>query len=481
MPYSSNVEANKPLARHTTPWKTPTLFWRTFLLIGLLLALSLYGWYQFFVWFERGPRAQQFAHQLVSGVNLTRAALLYADPAKRQQLLAELAEEEGIRIYPLKKQDVKAPLPNRKLFDLMEDFIQLELGTDTLVAGKVNNVDGLWISFAIDDDWFWAYFPKEHVTSVPTLEWLSWAVVALLLSLTGALILVQFVNRPIAQLTAAASLLASGRMPKKIPQQGPAEIRLLTASFNHMVQDLEQSEQDRTLMLAGISHDLRTPLTRLRLELEMSQLDEMTRHAISDDLDQMEMIVKQFMDYAQLQHIPARQENVNLSQLIEETLVRYQERTKDEASLLDLNCAIHPVPLIQGNASELSRLVINLLENARSYSQYENEQTIKIKIELLANQKEIILSLRDYGPGVPEDLLGELTRPFKRLDTARSNANGTGLGLAIVERIVQRHRGILEVSNVQTAQPNDHGLQFVIRFPFSLALESISPARFDVA
>ena len=82
---------------------------------------------------------------------------------------------------------------------------------------------------------------------------------------------------------------------------------------------------------------------------------------------------------------------------------------------------------------------------------------------------------------MPEDLLGELTRPFKRLDTARSNANGTGLGLAIVERIVQRHRGILEVSNVQTAQPNDHGLQFVIRFPFSLALESISPARFDVA
>lgn len=472
MPYSTESPSQPRPRHHTqrhTPWRTPTLFWRTFLLIALLLAISLYGWYQFFVWFERGPRAQQFAHQMVSVVNLTRSSLIYAEPSERPNLLAELSANEGIRVYPLEADDKIKPLPDRKLFQLMRGYIQLELGSDTQMVGSVNDLNGLWISFAIEEDWYWAYFPKERVTRVPPLEWLSWGGLALLLSLFGALVLVRLVNRPIAQLTAAASLLASGRMPKSLPQRGPAEIRLLTASFNHMVQDLKQSEQDRTLMLAGISHDLRTPLTRLRLELEMSQLDESTRQAMASDLDQMEVIVKQFMGYARLQHSPETQEPVRLRDLIEDTLAPYQQRIQSGDLALELSLTLNDVPSLQGNPQELARLLINLLENALRYGKADETEKVRVAISLNAKaditSRTIQLSFRDHGPGVPEKQLSELTRPFKRLNTARSNANGTGLGLAIVERIVQRHRGSLEVRNLGTSNSSEHGLEFVMRFP----------------
>ncbi|RCS59676.1 ATP-binding protein [Parvibium lacunae] len=444
-----------------------TLFWRTFLLIALLLGLSLFGWYRFFVWFERGPRAQQFAEQLVSVVNLTRTALIYADPRERQNLLSELAFNEGIRVLPLEPNDVTTPLPDRKLIQMVRGFIQLELGTETRIVGRVNDQPGFWVSFSIEDDWYWVYFPAEKVNRIPALEWLSWGLIAILLSVVGALIIGRFLNRPLAQLTKTAKQVANRQLPEALPVRGPMEIRLLTSAFNHMLQDLRQSEEDRALMLAGISHDLRTPLTRLRLELEMAPLDQSSRDGMVGDLDQMEGIVRQFTDFARLQHTDLLKTDIELATLIEETLKPYLQRQQIDQTSLSLHTALDSVPPIRGNPQELQRVLINLIENALHYGHLSSSLDqptaaipVRLDISLVQQGQTVILTMRDYGPGVPESALPILTQPFRRLNSARTDTKGTGLGLAIVDRIVRRHQGQLIIRN---AAPS--GLAFELHFP----------------
>ena len=129
-------------------------------------------------------------------------------------------------------------------------------------------------------------------------QWIGWAAVALMLSVIGAVLITRLINRPLAQLSAASQRLGSGYDPAPLPETGPIEIRTVNESFNRMVADLGKLDADRAVLLAGISHDIRTPLSRLRLELEMAPLPEATRNAMVADIEQMDAIVRQFLDYA---------------------------------------------------------------------------------------------------------------------------------------------------------------------------------------
>ncbi len=278
--------------------RSPSLFWRTLLLVLLLIVASLAAWLQSYRVLERGPRAQTIAQQVVSVVNITRAALVYADPFVRSDLLAELAANEGVRIYPLEPDDKVAPLPDGPLIKLMEQAIVNKLGADTRLASEVNGIAGLWISLSIADDDYWVYISRDPVARTYGTQWIGWAAVALLLSVIGAILITRLINRPLAQLSRASAELGSGRDPAPLPETGPVEIRTVNESFNRMVTDLGKLEADRALLLAGISHDLRTPLSRLRLELEMAPLPEGSRAAMVGDIEQMDAIVRQFLDYA---------------------------------------------------------------------------------------------------------------------------------------------------------------------------------------
>jgi two-component system, OmpR family, osmolarity sensor histidine kinase EnvZ len=430
------------------------LFWRTFLLIALLIAVSLAAWFQSFRVIEREPRAQRVALQLVAIVKLTRTALLYSDPDLRRALLQDLESNEGVRVYPRETTDKYKLQPDESLNRLIEHDIRGRLGDDTIIAQSVNDIPGVWISFKIDDDDYWVAL--DQLDNVTGLQWAGWGVFALALSLFGAAFITSLVNRPFARLAMAARRVGSGQSPEQLPERGLGVAAETNRSFNQMVRDLEQLEADRALMLAGISHDLRTPLARLRLETEMSPSDQTTKDAMIDDIEQMDMIIGRFLDYARpVQRMP---EPVDLSVIAGELAARMS--TEDGIRLIT---RLAPSAVIEADETDIRRVVGNLIENARKYGLSEADGIPHVILETRVSHSRVELSVVDEGPGIPEDQLALVTRPFYRVNSARTQANGTGLGMAIVQRLVGRYRGALRLRN-RTPGP---GLEVTIEFPLA--------------
>jgi two-component system, OmpR family, osmolarity sensor histidine kinase EnvZ len=421
--------------------RAPSLFWRTLALVLLLIVASLAAWLQSFRVFERAPRAQTVAQQVVSVVNLTRAALLYSDPFVRRDLLAELATNEGIRIYPLEPTDEVKPLPDSALMRIVQGTVVQKLGPGTRMASTVNGSAGLWVSLDIDEDRYWVVIDRDPVARTYGTQWTGWAVVALLLSVIGAVIITRLINKPLAQLSQAASELGSGRQPAPLPEAGPTEIRTVNQSFNRMVTDLGKLEADRAVLLAGISHDLRTPLARLRLELEMAKISDETRSAIVADIEQIDQIVGQFLDYARTSpQAPAV--DIDLTALVQAATRRARVEAAPNATLdLLLAKAVH----LHGYRTELDRALDNLLTNALRYGRDPASGRLAVTVSLVVDGSDAVIAVADSGPGIPTAQIDRLLRPFERGGQARSGTNGAGLGLPIVERIARLHGGALRL------------------------------------
>ncbi len=422
-------------------WLRSGLFWRTFFLLAFLIAASMAAWVASFRVVERTPRGEQIAAQVVSIVTITRAALMHSAPMLRRELLFELASSQGIRVYPKEVEDEVEPLADRELIRVVEDNVRARLGADTQFAGSVNEIPGFWVSFYIDDDDYWLMLDRERIERASGIQWLGWGGVTLLLSLVGAVFISRLINQPLARLSAAARAIARGRAPAPLPEKGPAEISEANQSFNQMVRDLQQVESDRAVILAGISHDLRTPIARMLLEVEMAKLSDEARQGMQSDLAQMEAIISQFLDYARPAD-PSQYATLDLSALLERTV-----RDAGRSSELQAEGAIEPGLTVRGNATELTRVIENLIENARRYGKTAGKAVAHVSVTARNDGSEVMIEVADRGPGLPEDQVANLLRPFTRMDTARSQANGAGLGLAIVDRIVQRHEGRLEIKN----------------------------------
>ena len=420
------------------------LFWRTFFLIAFLIAVSMAAWVASFRVVERTPRGEQIAAQVTSIVTITRAALLHSAPELRRELLFDLANTQGIRIYPRETDDLTDPMPDNDLMNVIEDNVRQRLGQDTQFAGEVNEIRGFWVSFRIDDDDYWLMMDRERIERTSGIQWLGWVTVTLLLSLLGAVFISRLINQPLARLSSAARAVARGLTPAVLPERGPAEIREANQSFNQMVQDLQQVESDRAVILAGISHDLRTPIARMLLEVEMANLPEESRKGMQSDLAQMEAIIGQFLDYARPAEA-ARYSAFDLS-----TLLRTMSEEAARSPDLNIRTTIDPGLTIRGNPTEIGRVISNLIENARRYGKTPDTGVTQLDIAATREGRNVRIDIADGGAGLPADQIAHLLRPFTRLESARSHANGAGLGLAIVDRIVQRHRGKLEIKNRET-------------------------------
>lgn len=421
------------------------LFWRTFFLLTILVTASMAAWLISFKLVERKPRAQQISGQIVSMVTITRAALTHSAEDKRRELLLDLARNEGIRIYLLEENDKIEAQEDTVFFDELKKLIQEKLGAKTQFARAVNGEEGFWLSFIIDEDQYWLRLEQDRLQNETSLQILGWASITLILTLVGAVFISRHINAPLSNLSQAARQLAHGLRPPPLPENGPREIRETNVSFNQMVDDLARSESDRTVILAGISHDLRTPLTRLQLELEMAPVDAMTREAMQSDLSQMDGIIQQFLDYAKPLH-ESTFNSVHLSSLVEKIVQDVQR----DSSVIIL-AKIDPGISITGIEIEIQRLFNNLIQNALRYARNATTNQVKLELECRfseqPNKPLACIRLRDFGPGVPKEEITRLLRPFTRGDIARSQANGSGLGLAIVDRIVKRHGGKIRLQN----------------------------------
>jgi len=215
-----------------------------------------------------------------------------------------------------------------------------------------------------------------------------------------------------------------------MPEDGTEELSRLARAFNTMASDLERHEKDRSEVLAGISHDLRTPLTRLRLEAELSVADDSARQAVIADIEQMEAVISQFMDYARTES----GEDASPTDLVAllNALAEHQGYLGRS-----LPTEIAPLPELTLRPKAINRALTNLIDNAWKYGGGD------VRLRAAQVDGEIHIEISDHGPGVPESETERLKRPFARLETARTNAGGTGLGLAIVERIARLHGGRL--------------------------------------
>jgi two-component system osmolarity sensor histidine kinase EnvZ len=272
--------------------------------------------------------------------------------------------------------------------------------------------------------------------------WIVWLITAAALSLAGAALIARLINRPLKELSFAASRVREGDFDASTLDETVAtsEIRAVNIGFNRMSQKLAKIEQDRAIMLAGISHDLRTPLARLRLETELSVTDDEARANMAADITQLDAIIGKFLDYARPDKVQLT--TVALPQVLETCLFGYRNRT-DMRINLDLDEGL----LVLADPVELARVINNLLENASRYGKSVDTGVAVLDIAAKARDKWILIRVRDHGIGVSEAQLANLTKPFYRGEAARTAANGAGLGLAIVEKIVLRMGGTFVLSN----------------------------------
>ena len=186
------------------------LFWRTFIMMALLLTVSNLGWLFSVRSVDLEPRARQTAQQIASLVNLSRAALIYSDTITRYALIKTLAEEEGVRILPRESEDRIVSMRSGQMAERVTQELRKRLGSQTIVASSVNGEDGLWIGFDIDNDPYWLLTDQSRINQVGGATWLVWVLMAGLLSLTGAAVMAGIVNQPLRLLLDAISKVHKG-------------------------------------------------------------------------------------------------------------------------------------------------------------------------------------------------------------------------------------------------------------------------------
>ena len=418
-----------------------SLFWRTFVLLAILLGSGIMAWVWTLRSLEFEPRAVAASQQIASLVNVARAALRTSDAINRVAMVKNLSVQEAIRIAPHEPSDKWEPFEDDRFTRVVAAELHSRLGPDTIVARSVNGQAGLWVGFGIEKDAWWLQTELGRVRALTGPTWFVWVGIALLATIFGSVAIARLINQPLRELSFAASRIREGEFDSRLDENTmTSEIREVNMGFNRMARELAKVEEDRAVMLAGISHDLRTPLARLRLEAEMSVHDEEAQQNMALDIDQLDAIIDKFMDYARPGDTKLKP--VNLAQVVERemqgfrdpTTIRIQHRVAIDVSVM-------------ADEIELGRVFSNLFENARRYGRSIDTGIAIVYVSYARTGPWVIVSVRDHGQGVAPEKIHQLTTPFFRGDAARTAATGAGLGLAIVEKALARMGGALELDN----------------------------------
>lgn len=260
------------------------------------------------------------------------------------------------------------------------------------------------------------------------------ALISILVVGAGAALVARQVGRPLADLAEAARTLGSGQAHVSAPVQGPADVRRASMAFNAMADRLGRQLQRQRQMLWALSHDLRTPITALRLRAELIE-DEGARQRLLAPIEEMEQLTEQALALARAGASEEPRAQVDLAEIARTLCGELRE--------LGLNVraeAAQPL-MVECRPSEVARALRNLAENAAKYAGGGVMRVFR------SENGDAVAEVLDEGPGVPPDMLARLATPFFRLDTARSQSNGAGLGLAIAQAIADGHGGRLELAN----------------------------------
>jgi two-component system osmolarity sensor histidine kinase EnvZ len=414
-----------------------SLFGRLVLLLVAVVALAVLTSILMFRHDRAELLVRQFGDTKLAQLQALRAALESADGPHRRETLQRLNREYDVRIVPeSERPTIGQPVLGPGFIDL-EERLRASLGPDTEVR-VAPRLRLLLVRVRAGGEGYWVGFPMPERPEAPDIpsRALTWTLVVLALLLVAAFVFARFLARPLRELTSAVGRVGRGETPPPLPESGPSEIAAVNRGFNAMLGNLRQIERDRAVLLAGVSHDLRTPLSRLRLGIEMEVGDEATRAGMVADIEEMDRIIGQFLDFARDDATTALQAG-DLNAIVAAVVERY---TQAGHPVTFGPGAIPPLPL---KPTAISRLVANLLDNALAYG----APPVEVSTSLAGGH--VWLDVADRGAGIPPDQVERLKQPFTRASAARARvdgAAGAGLGLAIVDRIARIHGGSFDLS-----------------------------------
>ena len=334
-------------------------------------------------------------------------------------------------------------------FSPMDRSLRRELkstfGSENYWFSTTNYMDIVEVKIRSDDKILQFLFPKEKIATSSVRLFILWLTVPSLILILIAILFLKNQTKPIVKLAKAAEKFGKGDYVNEFKTSGALEIRKASYEFDRMAKRINRHLKQRSEMLSGISHDLRTPLTRLKLQLAMLSQKDISKN-MSNDIDEMEKMLNDYLEFSKTQ---SQEETVkiDITKLLE----------KIELNINNKNLIITKVDqiFINGRPNSLKRCFENVISNGLNYGE-------KVVINISFSSNLLILTFDDNGPGIPRDQFKNVFKPFFRLDKSRSlNKSGVGLGLSIVEDIVNSHGGSIQLNESKLG-----GLQVKISLPF---------------
>lgn len=420
------------------------------LFFSLLIASQIYSYYAVFN-YALLPSLQQFNKILAHEISLMLDDTSNPNVSSEMDALLKrrVLEQLGVTIHSNDSPEA-VEYQHAISLDLMSEEMSGELGSPTevrMALGEESYI--LWMKIDSLPGQL-LRIPLSELQEEDFAPLFRNSIIMALLIVIGGWLFIRLQNRPLIALEKAAKMVSRGETPPHLPEQGTLEIRSVTRAFNRMSKGIQALEEDRALLMAGISHDIRTPLTRIRLATEMmSPEDSYLAESIISDTEECNQIISQFMDYLKPVNREAF-EAVDLNDIASD--VASSEGGYEVQIETDLQAGLAPA---LGNPIAIKRSLSNLVVNALRYG----NGWVKVSSGMTADKKLVWLSVEDNGPGIDPSQVNKVFEPFTRGDTARGS-EGTGLGLAIVKRIVSQHHGAVSVSN-----RSQGGLRAQISFP----------------
>ncbi len=429
-----------------------SLFGRLVLLLVAVVALAVLTSVVMFRMERATLLNRQLSETRLVQLEAIGAALAGADGPQRRETLDRLSGAYGVRIFPESERPMRGQPPGGPLMEELAERLKDRLGPETEIR-FAPRAQMLFVRVVAANVPYWIGVPvpqRAPADEFPTRA-LTWTLVVLTVLLFAAYVFARYLSRPLRELAAAVARVGRGELPPPLPESGPSEIAAVNRGFNAMTANLRQTERDRAVLLAGVSHDLRTPLARLRLGIEMGLRDDSLRAGMVADIDEMNRIVGQFLDFAR-NDAQTPLEPGDFDAEVAACVSRYVGAGKP------VSLTGGGVPQLPMKATAVSRLVANLVDNALAYG------APPVEVATGVADGMAFVSVTDRGPGIAAADVERLKQPFTRSSEARARSDGAagaGLGLAIVDRIARLHGGAL------TLEPRDGG-GTVARVTFAL-------------
>ena len=295
-----------------------------------------------------------------------------------------------------------------------------------------------------EDGYFKFLVPKDRVTSTSARIFALWITVPAIIMVIISLIFLKNQTRPITNLARAAERFGKGEDIEEFKPSGALEIRQAGHEFDKMRKRIERHLNQRTEMLSGISHDLRTPLTRMKLQLAFIK-DKDAVDKLTDDINEMEKMLNEYLQFTSSSYVE-KDEMFNLSELIEEIIKKYNNK--------NISHNLIPRIYINGRKNLINRSLNNLIDNGLKYAN-------KVEISLTKKNTNLFIIIDDDGPGIPKKEHENVFKPFYKMDKGRNDSKSSvGLGLSIASDIIKSHGG-----NIMLEKSKFNGLRVKIFLP----------------